>query len=94
MLVLADDSAIHMPPADHMIMLSNADRPGVIGAVGTLLGDAGININDMNVGRGPSGEGASMVIATSQPVPEDVADALVAIDGVQAARYLGLAPAD
>ena len=92
-LVLADDNAIHMPPAAHMIMLSNDDRPGVIGAVGTLLGDAGINIDDMNVGRGPTGEGASMVIATSQPVPKEVADALVAIDGVQAARYLGLAPA-
>ena len=91
-LVLADDHAIHMPPAAHMILLSNDDRPGVIGEVGTLLGDAGININDMNVGRAPTGEGASMVIATSQPVPKDVADALVAIDGVQAARYLGLAP--
>lgn len=93
-LVLADDHAIHMPPADHMILLSNDDYPGVIGAVGTLLGGAGININDMNVGRAPTGEGASMVIATSQPVPKAVAEALVAIDGVKTARYLGLAPAD
>ncbi|MCQ3809572.1 MAG: phosphoglycerate dehydrogenase [Acidimicrobiia bacterium] len=91
-LVLADDHAIHMPPAAHMILLSNDDRPGVIGAVGTLLGSAGININDMNVGRAPTGEGASMVIATPQPVPKEVADALVAIDGVQSARYMGLAP--
>ena len=90
-LVLADDHAIHMPPAAHMILLANDDSPGVIGAVGTLLGNAGININDMNVGRAPTGEGASMVIATSQPVPKEVADALVAIDGVQAARYMGLA---
>lgn len=93
-LVLADDHAIHMPPAAHMILLSNDDRPGVIGAVGTLLGNADINIDDMDVGKSSSGEGASMVIATSQPVPKEVADALVAIDGVQAARYLGLAPAD
>ena len=91
-LVLADDHAIHMPPAAHMILLSNDDRPGVIGAVGTLLGSAGININDMNVGRAPTGEGASMVIATPHPVPKEVADALVAIDGVQSARYMGLAP--
>ncbi len=92
-LVLADGHAIHMPPAAHMILLANDDRPGVIGAVGTLLGDAGVNINDMSVGRAPTGEGASMVIATSQPVPKEVADALVSIDGVQAARYMGLAPA-
>ena len=92
-LVRADGHDIHMPPAAHMILLANDDRPGVIGAVGTLLGDAGVNINDMSVGRAPTGEGASMVIATSQPVPKEVADALVAIDGVQAARYMGLAPA-
>lgn len=92
-LVLADDHSLHMPPAAHMILIANEDRPGMIGAVGTLLGDAGININDMDVGQSPTGEGASMVIATSQPVPKAVADALVAIDGVQAARYLGLAPA-
>lgn len=90
-LVLADDHAIYMPPSDHMILLANDDRPGIIGAVGTLLGDAGININGMNVGQAPTGEGASMVIATSQPVPNAVADALVAIDGVQSARYMGLA---
>ncbi len=89
-LVLADGHSIHMPPAQHMILVSNDDRPGVIGAVGTLLGDAGINIDDMNVGRASTGEGASMVIATSQPVPKAVADALEAIDGVQKASYLGL----
>ena len=93
-LVLADDHSLHMPPAQHMILIANEDRPGMIGAVGTLLGDAGININDMDVGKSPTGEGASMVIATSQPLPKAVADALVAIDGVQAARYLGLVPAD
>ncbi|WP_419846729.1 phosphoglycerate dehydrogenase [Candidatus Poriferisocius sp.] len=93
-LVLADNHSLHMPPAQHMILIANEDRPGIIGAVGTLLGDAGINIDDMDVGQSPTGEGASMVIATSQPVPKAVADALVAIDGVQAARYLGLAPAD
>ncbi len=93
-LVLADDHSLHMPPAQHMILIANEDRPGMIGAVGTLLGDAGINIDDMDVGQSPAGEGASMVIATSQPVPKAVAEALVAIDGVQTARYLGLAPAD
>ncbi len=92
-LVLADGHSLHMPPAQHMILISNDDRPGVIGAVGTLLGNAGINIDDMSVGRAPTGEGASMVIATSQPVPGEVVDALVALDGVMAARYLGLARA-
>ena len=40
-----------MPPADHMLMVTNDDRPGVIGMVGTLLGNAGVNIADMDVSR-------------------------------------------
>ncbi len=90
-LVSANGHTLHMPPAEHMIFLSNDDRPGMIGLVGTLLGDAGINIKDMNVGRSPSGEGASMIIATAQPLPKQVADQLEALAGVTAARYMGLA---
>ena len=90
-LLAANGHSLHMPPAEHMILLSNDDRPGMIGEVGTLLGNAGINIQDMSVGRSPAGEGASMVIAISQPMPREVADALAAIDGVQAARSMGLA---
>ncbi|MXW42427.1 MAG: phosphoglycerate dehydrogenase [Acidimicrobiia bacterium] len=92
-LVSADGHTLHMSPAQHMIFLSNEDRPGIIGLVGTLLGDAGINIQDMNVGRSSTGEGASMVIATAQPLPKQVAVELEAIDGVKAARYMGLAVA-
>ena len=33
-----------------MLMVKNDDRPGVIGIVGTLLGNAGVNIADMDVG--------------------------------------------
>ena len=90
-LVSANGHTLHMPPAEHMILLSNEDRPGMIGLVGTLLGNAGINIQDMNVGRSPAGKGASMVIATAQPLPQAVAEELEAIDGVTSARYMGLA---
>ena len=66
----------------HMLYVRNDDRPGVIGKVGTVLGDAGVNIADMGVGQSPAGESALMVIATSQPVSSDVVDALLAADGV------------
>ena len=50
-IVLIDGHRLDVPPADHMLMVTNDDRPGVIGTVGTLLGDAGVNIADMDVGR-------------------------------------------
>ena len=41
----------------------NDDRPGMIGRVGTIVGEAGINVSDMRVGRSFSGEAALMMIA-------------------------------
>ena len=81
-IVMVDDHAIDVPPASHMVFIRNDDRPGVIGTVGTILGDAGINIADMAVGQSPAGESALMVIATGQPAPAEVLAALAAADGV------------
>jgi D-3-phosphoglycerate dehydrogenase len=81
-IVLVDDHDVDVPPADHMLIVRNDDRPGVIGLVGTTLGDAGINIADMDVGQSPDGEAALMVLATSGAVPPEVQDALRASDGI------------
>ena len=52
-----------------MLIVKNDDRPGVIGVVGTLLGNAGVNIADMDVGAAADGGTAVMLIATSGEVP-------------------------
>jgi D-3-phosphoglycerate dehydrogenase len=71
-LVMVDDHVVDIPPARHMLVVRNDDRPGMIGLVGGKLGEAGINISDMDVGRSPSGAAALMVLSTDQPVPEPV----------------------
>ena len=55
-----------------MLVVRNDDVPGIIGMVGTLLGKAGVNIDDMDVGRSPTGAAAMMAISTTDPVPTDV----------------------
>ena len=87
-LVMIDDHTVDIPPARHMVVVRNDDRPGMIGMVGSLLGEAGVNISDMDVGRSPSGEAALMVISTDQPVPEDVLDRLRAASGIIAVTRL------
>ena len=77
-----------MPPAANMLAIRNDDRPGVIGTVGTILGDAGVNIADMDVGQSPDGEAALMVLATSHPVPDSARDALEAADGIISVHVL------
>ena len=86
--MLIDGHTFDVPPAEHMLMVTNDDRPGVIGTVGTLLGDAGVNIADMDVGRAdPSPDGTSpgtavMLIAPTSPVAAGVVDALRAAPGI------------
>src|SRR3954454_117766 len=48
-LLMIDDHRVGLPPAKHMLVVRNDDRPGVIGLVGTALGEAGVNIADMDV---------------------------------------------
>ena len=50
-IVEVDGHSVDVPPARHMMVINNDDRPGVIGTVGVMLGDAGVNIADMDVGR-------------------------------------------
>ena len=81
-LVAVDGHGVDLPPSPHMLVVRNEDRPGMIGVVGTVLGDAGLNIADMDVGRAPTGEAAMMVVATTTAVPAEVVDTLRATEGV------------
>jgi D-3-phosphoglycerate dehydrogenase len=51
---------LDMAPGEHMLFFRYPDRPGMIGKVGTILGDAGINIASMQVGRTSAGGTALM----------------------------------
>lgn len=87
-LVMIEDHATDIPPAETMLVVRNDDRPGVIGVVGTILGDAGVNINDMDVGRSPQPGSALMVIATSGSVPDEVLGALRSSPGIVSVHTL------
>jgi D-3-phosphoglycerate dehydrogenase / 2-oxoglutarate reductase len=60
-----------------MVFFRYVDRPGVIGAVGTALGEAGINIANMQVGRTDKGGEALMGLTVDSPIPEDLLEAVV-----------------
>ena len=89
-IVRIDDHAVDVPPASHMLVVRNEDRPGMIGRVGTILGDAGVNIADMDVGRGPSGERALMVLTIDSPAPAEVVSVLRAEPGILDAKAIDL----
>ena len=71
-LVRVFDFDIDMTPAPYMVFFQYEDRPGVVGTVGTLLGEAGINIAGMEVGRTQAGGLALMGLTVDSPIPPDV----------------------
>ncbi|MGA1697248.1 MAG: phosphoglycerate dehydrogenase [Ilumatobacteraceae bacterium] len=81
-IVLIDDHLSDVPPARYMLIVRNDDRPGVIGRVGTVLGEAGVNIDNMDVGKIPEAGSAMMMIATATPTPESVVDQLRRVPGI------------
>jgi len=81
-LVMVDDHTVEVPPALHMLVVRNDDRPGMIGVVGTVLGDAGISISSMAVGPSKSGNTALMVLSTDRQVPDEAFAALKASEGI------------
>jgi D-3-phosphoglycerate dehydrogenase len=87
-IVMLDDHTVELPPADHMLVVRNDDRPGMIGLVTTSLGAAGVNISDLHLGRSPSGAMALMVLAVDQPVPEELLERLRVADGIATVHAL------
>src|SRR3954464_1758545 len=50
-IVAIDDYILDLSPSSHMLVVRNEDTPGMIGLVGTVLGDGGINIDELALGR-------------------------------------------
>jgi D-3-phosphoglycerate dehydrogenase / 2-oxoglutarate reductase len=71
-----------------MIYVRNADKPGFIGAFGSLMGDAGVNIATFNLGRDRAGGDAICYVAVDTPVGDDLIAKIEAIPQVKRARKL------
>jgi D-3-phosphoglycerate dehydrogenase len=72
----------------YMLYVTNADKPGFIGRLGTVLGDAGINIATFHLGRAARGEDAICLVEVDSAIPADVAAKVQAIPGVRQATPL------
>ena len=73
-VIRIDDFDVEVGPAERMVFFRYADRPGIIGKVGTIFGDAAINIATMDVGRQERGGEALMVLTVDSDVPQAVLD--------------------
>ena len=93
-VVRVDRYATDFVPRGHILFARNLDRPGMVGRVGTILGEAGVNISHMDVGpvasltgsharnAGQAGGEALMILSLDGPVPDDALERIHEADGI------------
>ncbi|HEY5412265.1 MAG TPA: NAD(P)-dependent oxidoreductase, partial [Caulobacteraceae bacterium] len=76
------------PFCPHMLYVNNLDRPGFIGRLGSLFGDAGINISTFYLGRMSSGDDAIALVGVDQPPSEPLLAKVMSLPYVKEVRFL------
>ena len=71
-IVRLRDYAMDFAPEEHMLLLNYADRPGMIGQIGTIMGLRDINIASMNLGRREKKGEAMVILSLDSAVPAGV----------------------
>src|SRR5262249_60880616 len=74
--------------APNMLYVTNKDKPGFIGRLGTLLGSKKVNIANFNLGRSAPGEDAISLIEIDDPVNDTVLADVSQLQGVVQAKRL------
>ena len=87
-LIQAKDINMEAEFAPHMLYVVNEDKPGFIGKLGTILGEAGVNIANFNLGRAAPGADAIALVEVDGPVEESVLAAICKLPPVKMARSL------
>ena len=87
-IVEVKDVALEADFRPVMLLINNLDKPGFIGALGTLLGEANINIATFHLGRHAAGEDAIAIVGVDQDVPDAIQQQLRALPHVRYVKVL------
>jgi D-3-phosphoglycerate dehydrogenase len=90
-VVQIGEYALHLPPTPgYLLVTQHFDRPGIIGLVGTLLGEADINISSMQVGRRAPRGRALMLLSVDEPVPPSVVERIRQAANIETIKVIKL----
>ena len=85
-----DEFPVNVAPSRHMLFTRHRDMPGIIGQLGSLLGEHNVNIASMQVGRRIVRGDAVMVLSLDDPIPPSLLVSVHAINGIQEAHPVTL----
>lgn len=89
-IVSIDGYRVDFEPFGYMLIDSHIDKPGMIGKIGTILGNRNINIAGMQVGRISRAGDAITVLSIDDPVPPDVLEQIRQVDGIRELKFVDL----
>ena len=89
-IVSINSRPVEARPHGVVLVLENSDRPGMVGRIGTLLGDHGVNIATMSLSRNQAGGTALTVLNLDTPLAEDVLAAIKASEDILSAQVIQL----
>ena len=91
-IVKINDYDVNIEPDEHILLTPHVNKPGMVAAVATVLGNKGININMMQVARkGKEAKGESlMIMNTDVSVDDAVLNEIKKVDGILGASFVSL----
>ncbi|MAE96732.1 MAG: phosphoglycerate dehydrogenase [Deltaproteobacteria bacterium] len=89
-IVRIDDFMLEAIPEGPTVLIHNHDQPGVVGAIGACMGDAGLNISRMQLALVPERQEAAMLVNIDPAPPEEVMEQLRALPHVITAQLVDL----
>lgn len=81
---------LELPISEHLIVFSYTDRPGIVAAYGSLLGEAGVNIAGLQIARDEKKGTALSVLSVDSPVPAELVTELGNVIGADVLRAIDL----
>jgi D-3-phosphoglycerate dehydrogenase len=89
-LVRVWGESFYMPFAEHIVVFRYQDKPGMIGRIGTIFGEQGVNIVSAAVGAGAGAGDAVLALTTDAPVNDQVLAGILELEGFHTARSVDL----
>ena len=89
-IVSVNSRPVEARPSGVVLVLENTDRPGMVGRIGTLLGNRGVNIATMSLSRNQAGGTALTVLNLDSAPSEDLLDEIRASEDIRSAQIIEL----
>jgi D-3-phosphoglycerate dehydrogenase len=77
-----DEFPVNVPPSNYMLFTLHRDMPGIIGKIGSFLGEYNVNIASMQVGRKIVRGDAVMVLSLDDPLPDGILREIIKVPGI------------